>query len=188
MFPWHSHLQSQSDYFSLYMKMLRNYYDRDEVQEPLPKEEATEVIMAWRAWGAEDLGRVAVLRSITRRTLWPLGEPLRAEDFGGHNGGIYAFKTDAGALHYGEEVMQYLHDDGLYLQYLWPKESKPKKTVRGIVYGRVAIWGKVIEHELGYRAEFAYPQSLIVPTTYGDDPAGIARKLGNAYGVEAIVV
>jgi hypothetical protein len=28
------------------------------------------------------------------------------------------------------------------------------------VLGRVALWGKVIEHEYGYRAEFAYPQSL----------------------------
>ena len=26
--------------------------------------------------------------------------------------------------------------------------------------GRVALWGKVIEHERGYRARFAYPQRL----------------------------
>ena len=25
------------------------------------------------------------------------------------------------------------------------------------VFGRVALWGKVIEHEYGYRAQFAYP-------------------------------
>ena len=26
--------------------------------------------------------------------------------------------------------------------------------------GRVALWGRVIEHEHGYRARFAYPQRL----------------------------
>ncbi len=26
--------------------------------------------------------------------------------------------------------------------------------------GRVALWGRVIEHELGYRARFGYPQRL----------------------------
>jgi hypothetical protein len=28
------------------------------------------------------------------------------------------------------------------------------------VLGSVALWGRTIEHELGYRSEFAYPQRL----------------------------
>jgi hypothetical protein len=28
------------------------------------------------------------------------------------------------------------------------------------VLGTVALWGRVIEHDLGYRAEFAYPQRV----------------------------
>jgi len=28
------------------------------------------------------------------------------------------------------------------------------------VLGRVALWGRVVEHELGYRARFGYPQRL----------------------------
>ena len=35
-----------------------------------------------------------------------------------------------------------------------------RKTKDPSVLGRVALWGRVIEHELGYRAEFAYPQRL----------------------------
>lgn len=31
------------------------------------------------------------------------------------------------------------------------------------VWGEVNLWGKVIEHDEGYRAEFAYPRRLIVP-------------------------
>lgn len=35
-----------------------------------------------------------------------------------------------------------------------------RKARTPAVLGRVALWGRVIEHELGYRAEFAYPQTL----------------------------
>lgn len=31
------------------------------------------------------------------------------------------------------------------------------------IYGEVYLWGTVVEHELGWRAEFAYPKSLVVP-------------------------
>ena len=33
-----------------------------------------------------------------------------------------------------------------------------RRTRCPAVLGRVALWGRVIEHELGYRAQFAYPQ------------------------------
>ena len=32
--------------------------------------------------------------------------------------------------------------------------------VQGAVLGKVVLWGKIIEHEEGYRAEWAYPLSL----------------------------
>ncbi|MEO8476747.1 MAG: hypothetical protein ABI572_06810 [Actinomycetota bacterium] len=35
-----------------------------------------------------------------------------------------------------------------------------RKTKCPAVLGRVALWGRVVEHELGYRARFAYPQRL----------------------------
>jgi hypothetical protein len=31
------------------------------------------------------------------------------------------------------------------------------------IYGEVYLWGKVVEHELGYRAQFAYPKNFVVP-------------------------
>ena len=33
----------------------------------------------------------------------------------------------------------------------------------GWVVGEVALWGRVIEHTLGYRAEYAYPIRLFRP-------------------------
>jgi hypothetical protein len=35
-----------------------------------------------------------------------------------------------------------------------------RRTRSPAVLGRVALWGRVIEHEHGYRARFAYPQRL----------------------------
>jgi hypothetical protein len=31
------------------------------------------------------------------------------------------------------------------------------------VHGEVYLWGTVVEHELGWRAQFAYPKSLVLP-------------------------
>jgi len=31
------------------------------------------------------------------------------------------------------------------------------------IHGEVCLWGKVVEHELGYRAQFAYPKNLVIP-------------------------
>ena len=37
------------------------------------------------------------------------------------------------------------------------------KFVEDFVHGEVHLWGKVVEHDLGYRAQFAYPKSLVLP-------------------------
>jgi hypothetical protein len=154
--------------------------------EPLEKKLTTEPIIAWRAWlvylGASE--RVA-LGSITRRVLWPTGNPLAAVGpFGAYHGrGIYAFKTREFARDFGmQEARTYLYRRG-------DRDMHPA----GVVVGRVALWGKVIEALSGYRAAFAYPQSLaVLPPTlssilFSPDPQMLARLLANAYGVEAVV-
>lgn len=35
-----------------------------------------------------------------------------------------------------------------------------------LVYGEVAVWGRVYEHRLGYRGLYAYPQALWLPPEY----------------------
>lgn len=32
-----------------------------------------------------------------------------------------------------------------------------------VVVGKVALWGKIIEHEHGFRSQFAYPAALLLP-------------------------
>ncbi len=51
---------------------------------------------------------------------------------------------------------------------------------RGVVVGRVALWGHVIEHEGGYRAQYAYPQLVYATCLSGEQRAALA----SAYGIE----
>lgn len=53
------------------------------------------------------------------------------------------------------------------------------------VWGEVFLWGKVIRHSAGYRAQFAYPKRLYVdaPTASLLYPDLLAAQLSEAYGV-----
>lgn len=41
------------------------------------------------------------------------------------------------------------------------------------IYGEVLLWGTVVEHEEGWRAQFAYPKNLVVPLA--EVPLGMRR-------------
>lgn len=58
------------------------------------------------------------------------------------------------------------------------------ETARGYgeILGRVALWGKVVEHEQGYRGEYAYPQALYVP----DHDFGRLKSQLAVYGVPVL--
>lgn len=51
----------------------------------------------------------------------------------------------------------------------------------GRVWGSVKIWGRIVEHDIGYRAEYAYPGDL-----YCQD-AALATVVGALYGVPCTV-
>jgi hypothetical protein len=139
-------------------------FNADRPQPPvLPVELVAGPTVAYRAWYVWD-GR---LKSTSTETVWPAGEPLAGICLNqgvthhvaapGCSCGIYALK----APRFGP----------------WP----------GCVGGRVALWGRVIEHDDGYRAEYAYPVSLFRAMT--PRPPGFPRvataldALAAAYGV-----
>ena len=72
--------------------------------------------------------------------------------------GIYAYKTQQGAE--------------------WG-DNRPETDNH--IWGEVWLWGRVVEHEKGYRAQYAYPKSLV-------NTGGIARRLAAIYGCELIDV
>ena len=110
----------------------------------LPVETAAEPIEAWRTWaltGRRD-GSHLLLRPVAGRSRpWPAGRPAEA-----------ICKTGWGhpSPHVGCACgLHGTHDLDLL-----------RRTRSPAVLGRVAFWGRVIEHELGFRARFGYPQRL----------------------------
>jgi hypothetical protein len=115
-------------------------------------------VVGWRFWDAVEPNGLVSLSSPYFPTVWPAGEPLRAEcvtrplrrwvlrRFGGEphpaptercSCGIYALAGKA------------------FRDMVWDLGQCP-------VVGRVSLWGEVHEHEHGWRASFAYPEYLYV--------------------------
>ena len=111
-------------------------------------------VIAWRAWGISG----GFLKSLFVQRHWAPGQVMtgQPQDYGTE--GVHAFKTAAKTIdEYG----------------------------RGrLVIGRVALWGKIIEHKDGYRAENARPISLdyIIPDTWR--MRWKLRRLRQRYGLE----
>lgn len=65
---------------------------------------------------------------------------------------------------------------------IYAAESREKAAVYGTdgIVGRVALWGRVVAHEQGWRGEFAYPQALYLSAERFDK---YARPLGKLYGI-----
>ncbi len=98
-------------------------------------------IVGYRVWCWDK----KILRSLNDEA-WPPGRALTAKCRGtDHQSpaksctcGIYAAKN-------------YEHMQKIY-------------SVEYAVHGEVYLWGKVVEHDLGYRAQCAYPKSLFLPS------------------------
>lgn len=145
-------------------------------------------IIGHRTWGVRPSQRGPLLTSMyifflnkegdAVYHIWPPGRPMRALCEHRHKAyesglcvacGIYALKAPA--------------DDYLV---------GPIRPYNLIVYGQVALWGEVLEHERGYRATLAYPHRLsnIVATHERQDgllviknyhPEGITCQLARTY-------
>lgn len=53
-----------------------------------------------------------------------------------------------------------------------------------LVVGRIALWGRVVEYEDGWRAEYGYPQSFFVPARAREDVE--AENLLESFGVPVL--
>ena len=112
--------------------------------EGLSTDTASEPIVAWRAWaltGHRD-GTGLLLRPVAKRArTWRPREVVEAScrTSRWHDAPDPACTCGLHGTH-GLEVL--------------------RKTKCPAVLGRVALWGRVVEHEHGYRAQFAYPQRV----------------------------
>ena len=118
-------------------------------------------VVAWRIWRLVDVADTCRLVSAFKWAVWQPGEALRASCLckpsplqrlrgkGRHDA------PEAGCLCgiYGAEIG--LLDSGL---------SGWRDHEVGRVVGEVSLWGTVIECERGFRASYAYPRRIYVPS------------------------
>ena len=92
-------------------------------------------ITAWRLWRVDGHGHR--LRSVVRDAPWLPGVPMVGDPTPTNRAGVYAFRDLKDAL------------------------CELNITETPVVLGTVKLWGRYVEHERGYRAEFARITSLV---------------------------
>lgn len=114
-------------------------------------------IEGYRAWRIFN----GCLVSLCVDDVWLPGEPMMATDVNEDNtNGAHAFKTLRQAVDY---AAGYEH----------------------VAIGRVKLWGQIIEHEIGYRAEFSKPIEILhVRWTKIGGALGTAEEIAKRYGIK----
>jgi hypothetical protein len=126
-----------------------------------PSPPKTEPLIGWRSWEYSK----GTLYSVTRYIAWPKRKPLTVDDPNWH----LAADNDPNGIHAYKLRTRLMSS---------PYAERLGRTIAGSVF----LWGMVKEYTEGFRAEFAYPRSLIVPSTL--DPIEI-MELEYDYGVKA---
>ena len=130
--------------------------------------DSVEPVVGWKVWSVEHDGANTRLRSALYGDVWLPGHaaearcprPLRTTH-------AAPFRTCECGIHAAKEL-------GAWSHYLAVGDGRR-------VFGRVALWGSLIEGEHGWRGEFAYPLALYVPARV-PNAAAVALGLTN-YGV-----
>ena len=106
----------------------------------VPAETSFGEITAFRMWRVPPDG---ILMSTFKDAIWKPGKILEAHDSPANHPqfGIHGWKSVVEAVEYGKEIQ-----DSRYV---------PRACRTPIAFGRVKLWGEVIEHQRGYRAQFA---------------------------------
>lgn len=139
--------------------ILKSFWDFEEAFErpPLKREGivAGEII-GYRCWRIEK----GLLRSVYQSDAWIPGQVLEGRELGDWDSrGIHAWK-DPASKQYHDYIRSYLNrgDNSPFIFGGFEDRLRSKRPV--MVTGTVFLWGDVVEHERGWRAEFARVRSL----------------------------
>ncbi|MEW6163267.1 MAG: hypothetical protein AB1606_08175 [Nitrospirota bacterium] len=119
-------------------------------------------ITGWRFWrifgNKSKTADPLWLGSIVRSQLWPPKERLEAEC------------GESGSSHTGSLKVYCKWGISAYKSFQYALEDFNERVAKarqrlgfepGTVLGKVKLWGKIHQHQYGYRAQFAYPFSLV---------------------------
>ncbi|HXF72044.1 MAG TPA: hypothetical protein VNO79_05470 [Actinomycetota bacterium] len=118
-------------------------------------ERSVEPILGWRTWRLVRTAAGLRIAPATPRAPWEPGSAQRATCTGAHTRLYLVFNPELAPTHRSPEP-------GCTCGFHAFKDpARLGRTGRGVgVVGQVAMWGRVIEHARGYRAEFVYPARL----------------------------
>src|SRR5919205_3419262 len=112
-----------------------------------------EPLIGWRVWCVVETARGLRLASVIHDAAWPAAAPLVARcNLHAHDAPDERCTCGIHAARSPDDVTTYLRG-----------RDDPRTVAR--VVGRVRVWGRVVEHERGWRASHALPLELVV----GDD-------------------
>jgi len=175
----------QNSLFGIPPSALMNWRDEWEGAKPPLKREGIIAgeIVGYRCWKIDR----GLLRSVYQKDLWLPGQVLEGRELGDWDGrGIHAWK-DGGSKHYHDYIRGYLNQEPDTLYSRWLRDDfnhAPRRPA--MATGTVFLWGDVVEHERGWRAEFARVRSIdwLYPdeTMMGREQAAL-DELRKRYGV-----
>jgi hypothetical protein len=150
--------------------------------------------LGWRVWNVVEADGGLRLSSLVYREVWSTGHDLAAR-----------CRRTLAALPWGRmplhtppsyECRCGIHavaSPALAASYLGGDGPGGDRVVHRVI-GTVSLWGRIVEADRGWRAEYAYPASILVPSRgrdrlvaavlwpYRPSPSAIADEL-QAYGV-----
>jgi len=151
-------------------------------------------LIGWRTWAVVEEEHGHALHSVVFPSRWPARERLQA---------VCAHRVRSGLLALLLRIQPHEAPDegcecGIYaarapdlaLPYL--DRHALARWARSVLIGRVALWGRVIECERGWRGTFAYPSHLYLlraalTRRQGPDASALAGQLA-MYGVPVDVL
>lgn len=151
-----------------------------------------EPLIGWRAWHVIDTPDGLRLHSVGRDVAWEPGAPHTATCRRRRAWWRRRDRIDLhGAPHADCSCGVWAVPDAATALTAIDICGRSWKPIHRIV-GRVSLWGRVVEYERGWRAQYAYPAELIVPARRLHGPPvprldAIRDDLG-AYGIPVTVV
>jgi len=168
-------------------------------------ESVTDPLIVWRKWYADSSG---TLRSIFKNVAWVPRQRVEAvclkssgilpEPRADNCGHAPDLKCSCGI--YGcfsqEDVKAY----GMVREKVWAQKASrigngptPGLVMPSfVIVGRVSLWGRIVMHESGVRAQFAYPYDLAVVLPYlaevEEAADHVSRRLRSMYAVDVQVI
>lgn len=96
-------------------------------------------LLAWRVWKVQALFPSVTLRSQSQNTIWAPGKSVDGKVDEKNSEGVHAYDTIAAMVKGGYTG------------------SKTDFKQQDVIVGQIVLWGKVAQHDNGYRAEHGYP-------------------------------